>query len=136
VPHPVDIHVGGEIARRRALQGANQSELGRALGLTFQQIQKYEKGTNRVSASKLYLMADFFGCDPGDFFPKRDGSSGPASTPGFYSIRGAPVLAKAYEALPPNRRTLLLALAAELVPDEAPGEPAHQAAPEPEAATA
>lgn len=54
VPNPVDIHVGGRIRMRRTLLGLNQEKLGDAVGLTFQQIQKYERGANRVGASRLY----------------------------------------------------------------------------------
>ena len=50
-PHPVDRHVGRRVCEKRIGLGYNQSDLGRALGLTFQQIQKYEKGANRISAS-------------------------------------------------------------------------------------
>ena len=59
-PHPVDRHVGRRVCEKRLALGYNQSDLGRALGLTFQQIQKYEKGANRVSASKLWDIARFF----------------------------------------------------------------------------
>ena len=67
-PHPVDLHVGRRIAEKRLALGYNQSDLGRALNLTFQQVQKYEKGTNRVSASKLWLIAQFFKVDLSYFF--------------------------------------------------------------------
>lgn len=56
-PHPIDIHVGGRVKRRRRDQGMSQTELADALGLTFQQVQKYERGANRISASKLYEIA-------------------------------------------------------------------------------
>lgn len=67
-PHPVDRHVGRRVCEKRLSLGYNQSDLGRALGLTFQQIQKYEKGTNRISASKLWDIARFFKVDIGYFF--------------------------------------------------------------------
>ncbi len=67
-PHPVDRHVGRRVCEKRIALGYNQSDLGRALGLTFQQIQKYEKGANRVSASKLWDIARFFKVDIGYFF--------------------------------------------------------------------
>lgn len=73
-PHPVDRHVGRRVCERRLALGYNQSDLGRALGLTFQQIQKYEKGTNRVSASKLWDIARFFKVDIGYFFEGLTGS--------------------------------------------------------------
>lgn len=73
-PHPVDRHVGRRVCEKRLALGYNQSDLGRALGLTFQQIQKYEKGTNRVSASKLWDIARFFKVDIGYFFEGLTGS--------------------------------------------------------------
>ena len=56
-PNPVDMHVGGRVRMRRKLLGVSQEQLAGALGLTFQQVQKYERGANRVSASKLYEIA-------------------------------------------------------------------------------
>ncbi|MDI1286234.1 MAG: helix-turn-helix transcriptional regulator [Reyranella sp.] len=55
--HPVDLHVGVRLRQRRNLLGMSQTKLGEAVGLTFQQIQKYERGTNRVSASRLFEFA-------------------------------------------------------------------------------
>lgn len=72
-PHPVDVHVGRRVHEKRLALGFNQSELGRALGLTFQQVQKYEKGTNRISASKLFDIARFFKVDIGYFYEGLDG---------------------------------------------------------------
>ena len=57
VPNPVDIHVGGRIRLRRTLLGLSQEKLGESIGLTFQQVQKYERGTNRVGASRLYDLS-------------------------------------------------------------------------------
>ena len=56
-PNPIDIHVGSRVRMRRNLVGYSQEKLGELLGLTFQQVQKYEKGTNRVSASRLYQIS-------------------------------------------------------------------------------
>ena len=56
-PHPVDRHVGLRIRMRRKEMGISQERLAEALGITFQQVQKYERGANRVSASKLYEIA-------------------------------------------------------------------------------
>ncbi|KXJ56545.1 MAG: transcriptional regulator [Thalassospira sp. Nap_22] len=53
-PNPIDVHVGSRVRLRRTLLGMSQEKLGDALGLTFQQIQKYERGANRVGASRLY----------------------------------------------------------------------------------
>ena len=57
---PIDVHVGARVRQRRTLLGMNQTILGKALGVSFQQVQKYEKGTNRVSASRLYDLARVF----------------------------------------------------------------------------
>jgi transcriptional regulator with XRE-family HTH domain len=56
-PNPIDIHVGARIRMRRKLLGISQEKLAEQLGLTFQQVQKYERGANRVSASKLFEIA-------------------------------------------------------------------------------
>ena len=57
MPNPVDVHVGNRMRMRRMLVGMSQEKLGERLGLTFQQVQKYEKGTNRVSASRQFHVA-------------------------------------------------------------------------------
>jgi len=56
-PNPVDVHVGSRVRLRRTLLGMSQEKLGDALGLTFQQVQKYERGANRVGASRLYDLS-------------------------------------------------------------------------------
>lgn len=56
-PNPVDIHVGSRLRLRRTLLGLSQEKLGEAVGLTFQQIQKYERGANRIGASRLYALS-------------------------------------------------------------------------------
>ena len=58
-PHPVDRHVGRRVQEKRLDLGLTQTALAKAVGVSFQQVQKYEKGTNRVSASKLFEMAEF-----------------------------------------------------------------------------
>jgi len=56
IPNPIDKHVGSRVRMRRMMLSMSQEKLGDALGLTFQQVQKYEKGTNRISASRLQQM--------------------------------------------------------------------------------
>ncbi|MCK6454556.1 MAG: helix-turn-helix transcriptional regulator [Alphaproteobacteria bacterium] len=56
-PHPIDVHVGGRIRLRRTLLGLSQEKLGEMIGLTFQQVQKYERGSNRVGASRLFDLS-------------------------------------------------------------------------------
>lgn len=57
MPDPIDVHVGERVRARRLLAGMSQDAFAARLGITFQQVQKYEKGTNRISASRLYRMA-------------------------------------------------------------------------------
>lgn len=68
IPNPIDVHVGKRIRTRRLFLGMNQETLAKALGLTFQQVQKYEGGANRVSASRLSAMADILGVPISFFF--------------------------------------------------------------------
>lgn len=56
-PNPIDIHVGARLRQRRTLLGMSQGKLGETVGLTFQQIQKYERGSNRIGASRLYDLS-------------------------------------------------------------------------------
>jgi len=72
VPDPVDIHVGARVRTRRLLIGMNQETLARSLGLTFQQVQKYEGGANRVSASRLSQIAEILSVPIAYFFTDLD----------------------------------------------------------------
>jgi len=56
-PNPIDVHVGGRVRLRRTLLGLSQEKLGEAIGLTFQQVQKYERGANRIGASRLFDLS-------------------------------------------------------------------------------
>ncbi len=67
-PHPVDVYVGARVRLRRKLLGMTQTKLGDALGLTFQQVQKYEKGANRIGSSRLYDLARVFDVPIEHFF--------------------------------------------------------------------
>lgn len=67
-PDPVDISVGGRLRQRRTLLGMSQEKLGRAVGLTFQQIQKYERGVNRIGASRLLQLSRVLGVPIAYFF--------------------------------------------------------------------
>lgn len=68
VIHPVDVYVGSRLRRKRLELGVSQEEIGAAVNITFQQIQKYEKGYNRISCSKLLEMAQFLKTKVGYFF--------------------------------------------------------------------
>jgi transcriptional regulator with XRE-family HTH domain len=65
---PVDIHVGARVRLRRTLLGMSQDTLGKALGLTFQQVQKYERGSNRMGSSRLFKIANILEVDISYFF--------------------------------------------------------------------
>ncbi len=75
----IDVHVGTQMRKRREALGISQGRLGRHLGLTFSQIQKYEKGTNRIGAGRLYQIATFLGVTPGHFFIGLDASGDSAA---------------------------------------------------------
>ncbi len=85
-PNPVDVHVGTRVRLRRTLLGMTQTGLGQAIGLTFQQVQKYERGVNRIGSSRLYDLArvldvpvNFFFDDMPEAIASKSGaaSSGP-----------------------------------------------------------
>ncbi|MGE5269287.1 MAG: helix-turn-helix domain-containing protein [Thiohalocapsa sp.] len=78
VPAPVDVHVGARVRTRRLLIGMNQETLARAIGLTFQQVQKYEGGANRISASRLSQIAEVLGVPISYFFTDLDSGAGEA----------------------------------------------------------
>src|ERR1700730_11520183 len=68
IPNPIDRHVGSRVRMRRVMLGMSQEKLGGALGLTFQQVQKYEKGTNRIGASRLQQIPRTLDVPPAFFF--------------------------------------------------------------------
>ncbi len=80
-PHPMDIHVGSRVRLRRMMKGMSQDRLGEELGLTFQQVQKYEKGVNRIGASRLFDIARILDV-PVQFF-YDDFGDGPETLIGF-----------------------------------------------------
>ena len=77
-PNPIDRHVGSRVRMRRVLVGMSQEKLGDALGLTFQQVQKYEKGTNRIGASRLQHIASVLGVSVDFLFEGAPRLEGPA----------------------------------------------------------
>src|SRR5437660_12167202 len=80
-PNPVDKYVGSRVRMRRIMLGMSQEKLGEALGLTFQQVQKYEKGTNRVGASRLQQISEILQVPVSFLFD--GGPSGSAGAEGF-----------------------------------------------------
>ena len=84
-PNPVDIHVGARVRLRRTLLGMTQTGLGKAIGLTFQQVQKYERGVNRIGSSRLYDLARVLDVPVNFFFddmPKEIASKSGAASSG------------------------------------------------------
>lgn len=80
-PHPVDVYVGSRLRLRRILLGMSQQKLSDALGVTFQQLQKYENGSNRISASRLYQLSRLLGVPISFFFSEYgEGMSNGQST--------------------------------------------------------
>lgn len=73
--HPTDVHVGNQLRMRRLATGMTQERLGTLIGRTFQQIQKYERGINRVSASVLFDLANLLGVDVSFFFEGLEGDT-------------------------------------------------------------
>lgn len=67
-PNPIDVHVGSRVRLRRTLLGMSQEKLGKAVSLTFQQIQKYERGANRIGSSRLYQLATILDVPVSFFF--------------------------------------------------------------------
>lgn len=82
-PNPIDIHVGGRIRLRRMMNGLSQERLGEQMGLTFQQIQKYEKGANRVGASRLFQLAKVLEVPISYFFDDLETDSSDNGQVGF-----------------------------------------------------
>lgn len=96
-PNPIDVHVGGRLRLRRMLLGLSQDKLGEKMGLTFQQIQKYEKGTNRIGASRLFHLSQVLGVPVQYFFeeaPNYKGRGGAVSDrpAGFSEPEGEPIV--------------------------------------------
>jgi len=71
-PNPVDVHVGSRVRLRRTLLGLSQERLGEAIGLTFQQVQKYERGANRIGASRLWDLSRVLDCPVSYFFEEME----------------------------------------------------------------
>lgn len=76
VSHPIDIHVGDRLRQRRTILGLTQEKLAESVGLTFQQIQKYERGANRIGASRLFQFSQLLGISINFFFEGLDDNMG------------------------------------------------------------
>jgi transcriptional regulator with XRE-family HTH domain len=111
--HPVDAHVGKRIRHRRWMVGMTQQQLADRVGIKFQQIQKYETGMNRVSASRLWDIADAMGVQISFFFEGLGEAavSSEASQGDFMADKEALELVRSYYAIPEAQRRRLFDLA-------------------------
>ncbi|MGY9037902.1 MAG: helix-turn-helix domain-containing protein [Rhodobacterales bacterium] len=117
MPHKVDVHVGQRIRQRRWLTGMTQQRLAELVGIKFQQIQKYETGANRVSASRLWDIAFALNVDVAHFFEgleaeKSQAEKGLENIPAdLVGDKEAMDLIRSYYAIPENQRRRLFELA-------------------------
>ena len=110
--HPVDAHVGKRIRHRRWMVGMTQQQLADKVGIKFQQIQKYETGMNRVSASRLWDIADALGVQIAFFFEGLTEAQQPARAQGdILADKEALELVRSYYAIPEAQRRRLFDLA-------------------------
>jgi len=118
-PDPIDVEVGLNLRRARRARGLSQADVGDALGITFQQVQKYERGANRVSASMLVKAARFLGVRAADLLPPDDKAK--TTEVLLRRLGDTPAAGKAVEAfcaMPnPALRRVLLQLMRALGPD-------------------
>ncbi|TCP62958.1 transcriptional regulator with XRE-family HTH domain [Rhodovulum bhavnagarense] len=112
--HPVDVHVGKRIRHRRWMVGMTQQQLAARVGIKFQQIQKYETGMNRVSASRLWDISEALDVPVSFFFEGLDDKGRAAGTSvqdDILSDKEALELVRSYYAIPENQRRRLFELA-------------------------
>ena len=115
MPHPVDVHVGKRVRHRRWLIGMTQQQLAEQVGIKFQQIQKYETGANRVSASRLWGIAEALDVPVSFFFEGLEDaetlSDKPVVPNDLMGDKEALDLVRSYYAIPENQRRRLFELA-------------------------
>lgn len=110
--HPVDIHVGKRVRHRRWMIGMTQQQLADKVGIKFQQIQKYETGMNRVSASRLWDIAETLGVEISFFFEGLSEGASPAPAQAdMMAAKEALDLVRSYYAIPEAQRRRLFDLA-------------------------
>ena len=99
-PHPIDVHVGQRVRQRRVWNGLSQTELANRIDLTFQQLQKYEHGMNRISASKLWELSQILNAPVQWFFMEY--TEGKPQTESFYLKRETFELVRNFSMAPPE----------------------------------
>src|ERR1700688_732317 len=120
-PNPTDKHVGRRVRMCRMMLGMSQEKLGDALGLTFQQVQKYEKGTNRISAGRLQRIADILEIPVADFFTSHKlGGVAPAELYKLLDTAAALRLMRAYSRIrEPRLQLAIMRLVGSIAADSA-----------------
>jgi transcriptional regulator with XRE-family HTH domain len=130
-PHPLDIALGSRVRLRRKELGMSQDQLAKSVGITFQQVQKYEHGTNRISFSRLVEISEALECSVGDLIGNLDKSKSSGSLSrqiAYLTEPGASDLLEAYASIEsPKRRRAILNLARQLANDQP--EPVRAPAP-------
>ena len=124
----VDVHVGQRTRHLRETLGISQGTLGRHLGLTFSQVQKYEKGTNRIGAGRLYMIADFLDVPVQYFFEGLDEGTAPRTSPNGVGERNSELVAlnDAFRSITdPDTRRSVVALVCSLAAADPETAPRH-----------
>ena len=117
--NPIDVHVGERLRTRRTLLGLSQMALAKAMGFSFQQLQKYERGTNRISASRLYDLSQILDVDIGYFFEEMDQAMKKASPAQLSQTKKQPLPPTGETDPMHNRETLVLVRAYYRISDPA-----------------
>lgn len=113
VADPIDVYIGQRLRAERLARKMSQADLGAALNVTFQQIQKYERGDNRVSASMLTKAAKALGLSVTEFFPPEKISAVANRRVEIGALRGGAALSNYFVAMTPARRQILVQVARE-----------------------
>lgn len=127
MPHPIDLHVGNRVRQRRRLLGMTQQKLADSVRIRFQQIQKYESGTNRISASRLWTLAKaldvpvayfFDGVEAGAYAPETNGDHAVNAPADVFQNKDTIALVRAFYTMNDEPRRRLLDLAKAMSGDE------------------
>ena len=125
VADPIDVYIGQRLRAERLARKMSQVELGAALNVTFQQIQKYERGDNRVSASMLTKAAEALDLPVAEFFPPETISAETARRVEIGALPGGAALSTCFVAMTPARRRLLIQVAREFAQASGMDDPAQ-----------
>jgi len=105
------MHIGRSLRAKRLLAGLSQTQLAALVGISYQQLQKYEKGINRISAGHLYNFAQNLCCPPNSFFPGLDDSGGTSSNNTDHRVKRSAQMVKIFDGLDEHTQKMLVELA-------------------------